>query len=186
MPRPTLLGIAGSLRAHAHSRAILDSIFEMLPAGIAHATFDIGTLPHYDADLEARALPVEVTEARDRVQAAAAVVITVPEYNHGMPGVLKNALDWLSRPVRASAMLGKPVFFVTQSNGALGGVRAQHAMRETLASMLCELPPMPEIAVTFVSEKVRDGRLVDEPTRQFIRIQLERFVARHVTAGLPA
>jgi chromate reductase, NAD(P)H dehydrogenase (quinone) len=186
MPRPILLGIAGSLRSQANSRAILDSIFEMLPADVAHTTLDIGELPHYDAELEAHGLPASVSDARDRVQTAAAVVITVPEYNHGMPGVLKNALDWLSRPVRASAMLGKPVFFVTQSNGALGGVRAQHAMRETLASMLCELPPMPEIAVTFVGEKVRDGRLVDEPTLHFIRTQLEYFLARYVVSGLPA
>lgn len=179
MPDTPLIfvGIAGSLRRGSHSRALLDSIAEMLPAGSRLDVLDIGALPHYDADLEAHALPPSVSAARAQVAQAHGVVLTLPEYNHGMPGVLKNALDWLSRPVRASCMQGKPVFVATQSEGALGGVRAQHAARETLSSMLCRLPPMAEIAVTFAGEKIRDGRLADTSTQAFVRARLEEFLS---------
>lgn len=178
-----ILGISGSLRSGSHSDGILASIADMLPDNVAWSTLDIGELPHYNADLEASALPAAVLQARARVEAAAAVVLAVPEYNHGIPGVLKNTLDWLSRPVRASCMMGKPVFFVTQSAGTLGGVRAQCQLRETLASMLCELPPMKEMVVTHAGEKIRGGRICDETTAQFIEAQLLAFLDRYVHLG---
>jgi chromate reductase len=172
-----LIGIAGSLRRASRSRAMLDGIAGLLPAGCRFSSLEIGAMPHYDADLEASGLPASVAAARTRVAAADGVILIAPEYNHGMPGVLKNALDWLSRPVRASCMQGMPVFFATQSAGALGGVRAQHSLRETLASMLCQLVPMAEIAVTFADQKIRDGRIVDAPTLTFIQAQLDAFLA---------
>ncbi|KAG9557064.1 hypothetical protein KCV01_g21958, partial [Aureobasidium melanogenum] len=178
MPSMNLVILSGSLRTGSHSSAILASIVDLLPAHATWSTFDIGQLPHYSVDLESEALPLAVIDARARVLRADAVIMAVPEYNHGIPGVLKNALDWLSRPVRASCMTGKPVFFVTQSNGSLGGVRAQYQLRETLASMLCVLPPMQEMVVTHASEKIRDGRLVDEAALRFIGAQLHAFLAR--------
>ncbi|KAF1004894.1 MAG: Quinone reductase [Luteibacter sp.] len=173
-----LIGLSGSLRKDSHSSAILSSLAELLPAHATWSTLDIGELPHYSADLESEALPLPVINARARVQRADAVIMAVPEYNHGIPGVLKNTLDWLSRPVRASCMMGKPVLFVTQSNGSLGGVRAQFQLRETLASMLCVLPPMQEMVVTHASEKIRDGRMVDEAALRFIGAQLHAFLER--------
>lgn len=173
-----LVGLSGSLRTGSHSEAILASIVDLLPSHTSWSTLDIGALPHYSVDLESVALPAVVADARARVERADAVIMVVPEYNHGMPGVLKNTLDWLSRPVRVSCMMGKPVFFVTQSNGSLGGVRAQYQLRETLASMLCVLPPMQEMVVTHASEKIRDGRLVDEASLRFIGAQLHAFLQR--------
>lgn len=170
------VGIAGSLRVDSASRALLNSISEMLPEQSHFSVLDIGVLEHYCQDLEKGELPEPVVSARRLVAEADAVIITVPEYNHGMPGVLKNALDWLSRPVRASCMLGKYVFFVSQSTGALGGVRAQYQLRETLASMLCNMVPLPELAVSFANQKLENGRLIDSATDAFIRTQLAVFI----------
>jgi chromate reductase len=103
--------------------------------------------------------------------------MVTPEFNHGLPGVLKNTLDWLSRPAFSSCMMGKPVFFITLSPGALGGVRAQYQMRETLASMLCRLVALPEIAITQVGVKVEDGALKDSATLSFIEKNLVRFLS---------
>jgi chromate reductase len=110
------------------------------------------------------------------VAASDALLIVTPEFNHGLPGVLKNTLDWLSRPAFDSSLTGKPVMFATLSPGALGGVRAQSQMRETLASMLCQLVPLPEIAITHVGEKIAGDRLVDEATLKHAGGVLARFL----------
>ncbi len=172
-----VLCVAGSLRSSANSHAVMASMIAMLPQGSEVTHLDIGSLPHYDVDLENGELPVSVQQARQLAAQADAVLFAVPEYNHGIPGVLKNSLDWLSRPFKASPMQGKPVFFVTQSEGALGGVRAQYQMRETLSSMLCVLKPMPEMAIPFVHKKIEDGYLTDDATLTFIDVQLKAFLA---------
>lgn len=175
MTRPlTVTGLAGSLRAASHSRSLLTEMVSMLPPGTNYEAIDIGALPHYNEDLEAE-LPASVTAARARVASSDAVLIVTPEFNHGVPGVLKNTLDWLSRPAFTSCFQGKPVLFATHSPGALGGVRAQYQMRETLASMLCQLVPLPEIAVTHVAQKLDGERLVDAPTRAHIAKSLAHF-----------
>ncbi|MFB5743411.1 NADPH-dependent FMN reductase [Cedecea sp. P7760] len=170
------VGIAGSLRNDSASRALLNSISEMLPEQSHFTALDIGAMEHYCQDLEKGELPESVATARRLVAEADAAIVTVPEYNHGMPGVLKNALDWLSRPVRASCMMDKYVFFVSQSTGALGGVRAQYQLRETLASMLCNMVPLPEMAVSFANQKTENGRLTDPVTAEYIRRQLNVFI----------
>lgn len=173
----TITGIAGSLRADSYSRIVLASIAEFLPAGTRFETIDAGALPHYNQDLDNAAAPAAVAQARAQVSRSDALLIVTPEFNHGLPGVLKNTLDWLSRPAFSSAMLGKPVMFATLSPGALGGVRAQAQMRETLASMLCRLVALPEIAITQVGAKIAEGKLADTQTRAFIQQVLETFLA---------
>lgn len=121
-------------------------------------------------------MPLLIQETREQIRQCDAVMIVTSEYNHGIPGALKNAQDWVSRPVRASAMMGKPVFFISQSSGSLGGVRAQYQLRETLASMLCELVPLLEIAIPSVESKIRDGKLQDATTLDFIATQLHVFL----------
>lgn len=171
-----IAGIAGSLRSASHSRTVLKSVARLLPAGTAFENIDIGELPHYNEDYEHGTLPPAVVAARAAVAESDAVVIVTPEFNHGLPGVLKNTLDWLSRPAFKSCMVGKPVFFVTLSPGALGGVRAQYQLRETLSSMLCQLVPLPEIAITHVAQKSEHGELTDAATLGFIESQLTRFL----------
>lgn len=176
MSHLNIVGIAGSIRSQSFSKIILSAISDMLPCGTVFSSVDIGEIPHYNEDVEKSALPESVVSARQAVAGSDAVVIVVPEFNHGIPGVLKNALDWLSRPAFNSCVMDKPVFFVTLSQGGLGGVRAQYQMRETLASMLCVLVPLPEIAITFVGKKVLDGKLSDKPTLDFIQGALEKFM----------
>jgi len=173
-----IVGMAGSLRADSYCKIVLNSLADMLPAGSEFVSLDIGELPHYNQDLDSPVGPAQVHQARDLIASADAVLMVVPEFNHGIPGVLKNALDWLSRPAFTSCMVGKPVMFVTLSPGALGGVRAQYQLRETLAAMLCKLDPLPEVAITFIGQKVSDGQLTDEVTRTFTQKILSQFVAR--------
>lgn len=173
-------GMAGSLREQANSRIVLNALGEMLPELSQLLIGDIGQLPFYNVDVELSRLPAAVSEMRSQVETSDAVLIVTPEYNHSIPGVLKNALDWLSRPAFKSCMTHKPVFFITLSESAMGGVRAQLQLREILASMLCTLPPLPEIAMAAISSKIRDGKLTDEPTLKFTRQVLNTFLASAV------
>lgn len=170
-------GIAGSLRQGSHSRAVLAAIRQMLPAGARFTEIDPGALPHYDVDLDTAAPPEPVATARGIVADADLLLLAVPEYNHGIPGVLKNTLDWLSRPAFRSCAIGRTVIFVTLSEGALGGVRAQYQLRETLSSMLCVLPPMREIAITGVQHKLDGTRITDAATHDLIAATLAGVLA---------
>jgi chromate reductase, NAD(P)H dehydrogenase (quinone) len=172
-----IVGIAGSLRAQSYSKMVLDSVAQLLPKNSHFSTIDIGELPHYNEDLDGPGLPAAVASARAQVAASDAVIIITPEFNHGLPGVLKNTLDWLSRPAFDSCMVSKPVFFATLSPGALGGVRAQYQLRETLSSMLCQLFPMPEVAITHVGDKMAEGRLSDPATLTFLARRIEQFMS---------
>lgn len=154
-----------------------------LPPGTVFTELRLGEIPHYNFDDEGDATPGTVRAMRDTVAASDAVLIVTPEFNHGLPGVLKNVLDWLSRPAFTSCMVGKPVAFATISPGALGGVRAQYQLRETLSAMLCKLAPLPEIAVTHVGGKVSDHRLSDEATLAFIGPILNQFLKQSGLGG---
>ena len=167
-----IAGIAGSLRAGSHSRAVLAAIRQMLPADARFAEIDPGALPHYSVDLDTATPPEPVRAARALVAASDLLLLVVPEYNHGIPGVLKNTLDWISRPAFRSCAIGKTAMFVTLSEGALGGVRAQYQLRETLSSMLCVLPPMREIAITGVQHKLDGDQITDAPTHDLIAATL--------------
>ena len=162
-----LLGISGSLRAGAFSTAVLEAL---AAASIQHAAYeyaDIGALPHFNQDLYVEPLPPAVARFRDQIANADGLVISSPEYNHGIPGVLKNALDWASRPHNGSPLRGKPVLIVTSSHAFTGGVRAQYQIREALFSALARPVATPEIVVGGVGAKIVDGRFQDQPTIEF-------------------
>jgi chromate reductase len=173
----TITGISGSIRAASSARIVLEGMARLLPASTDYATVDIGALPHYNQDLDEGEGPETVSAARARVSASDAVLIVTPEFNHSLPGVLKNALDWLSRPAFKSCATGKPMLFATISPGALGGVRAQAALREVLASMLCLLPSTKELVVGHVAEKITDGTLADPATIAHFTRALGHFLA---------
>ncbi|GAB0116536.1 NADPH-dependent FMN reductase [Acidisoma sp. 7E03] len=183
--RLTVTGIAGSIRRQAYSQAALRSLAALLPAQTNYAELAIGAFPHYDQDLDGEAAPAAVADARARIAASDAVLIVTPEFNHGIPGVLKNALDWLSRPAFTSCFVGKPVLFASIGPGALGGVRAQYQLRETLAAMLCRMAPLKELIVPEIAEKISEGRLTDARTIAHFDAALERFLAE-LTARGPA
>lgn len=172
----TIVGICGSLRTESQSRLLLRSVAALLPIQTQFHELNIGELPHYNEDDDGGASPDSVTTARNAVECADAVIIVTPEFNHGIPGVLKNTLDWLSRPAFAGCFIDKPVMFATISPGALGGVRAQHQLRETLSSMLCRLFPLPEIAVSHIHGKLDGGRLTDDSTIRHTSAVLASFL----------
>lgn len=175
----TITGIAGSIRRQSHSQAALRSLAALLPAGTDYAAIDIGALPHYDQDLDGAAAPASVSAARARIAASDAVLIVTPEFNHGIPGVLKNTLDWLSRPAFTSCFVGKPVLFASIGPGILGGVRAQSQLRETLAAMLCRMAPLKELVVTEIADKITDGQLTDTRTLAHFAATLDGFLKEY-------
>lgn len=132
-----LLGLSGSIRRHSHCTAVLNTLAGSLGNKAGNkaemALFPLNDIPPYDPDLDAENTPAPATALRDAIAAADGLVIISPEYNYGMSGVLKNALDWASRPAMKSPVRGKPILIMTASPAFTGGVRAQHEMRETLS-----------------------------------------------------
>lgn len=177
----------GSLRRNSFSAIVADGLRNVAPDGVRFQTVDIGAMPHYNADNDGGdTVPPAVARGRSQIAGCDLVAIVTPEYNHSIPGVLKNAIDWLSRPGYASCLTNKPVIFVSQSPSPLGGVRSQSHLREIMASTLSELPIMREIVVTQVIAKIRDGVLVDQATLEFMRESLAGVIKQvHLRANLP-
>lgn len=166
-----LLGISGSLRAESFNSKLVHEAARLF-APDAFTFADI-RLPLYDADLEARGMPAEVTRLCDQVRAADAVVISTPEYNKNPPGVLKNALDWISR-VRPVALTGKPVAVVAAAAGYAGGQRAMAGLYLMLIPFDVRLVNAAEVAVGNASERFgADGRLRDETLARNLARQME-------------
>src|SRR6202012_5271462 len=161
-----LLGLPGSLRKASFSRATLIGLRDNLPEKV---TFDIHEpqLPLYNEDDDRRNGPEQVVKFRDAIKNSDGIVIVTPEYNHGIPGVLKNALDWASRPFGQSVLMGKPVLVISVSPAFTGGVRAHYQVNETLHAIQARAVRGPQVVIGSASEKIRDGRLVDEVTLRF-------------------
>jgi chromate reductase, NAD(P)H dehydrogenase (quinone) len=131
-----VLGLSGSLRRGSLNSALLRAAAERLPGGAELVELDrLRDVPPYDEDVELEATPAAVEELRDAVRSADAVLIATPEYNHSIPGQLKNALDWVSRPAGKSALNGKPVAVIGASTGMFGAVRAQAELRKVLGAL---------------------------------------------------
>jgi chromate reductase len=171
---PHLLAFCGSLRAASSARATLRAIERMLDGRATMGWADIAALPHYDADLEA---PEAVATLIDRIAAADGLIFVTPEYNYSIPGALKNAIDWASRPAMNSAFKGKRCLVATVSGGALGGVRAQAHLKYVLDGMLADPHRTPELAIPHAPKKVEDGVLADEATLAFLGKALDGFLA---------
>ncbi len=166
-----LLGISGSLRAESFNSKLVREAARLFAPD--EFTFADIRLPLYDADLEARGVPAEVSRLCDRVRAADAVVISTPEYNKNPPGVLKNALDWISR-VRPVALTGKPVAVVAAAAGYAGGQRAIAGLYLMLIPFDVRLVNTVEVAVGNASERFgADGRLQDETLARNLARQME-------------
>jgi chromate reductase len=164
-----LLGVSGSLRRESNNTALLRTLQESMQADVEMSIKTLRDIPLYDQDLENEGTPQAVRELRAEIEASDGLIICSPEYNCGMPGVLKNALDWASRPASASPMKGKPVLIVTSSPAFTGGVRAQAQLREVLTGMLARVTVWPQVVIAGVHGKVQNGRLADDAALQFLR-----------------
>ena len=130
--------------------------------------YPLNDIPLYNSDLETAALPSSVEALKEAISLADGLILCSPEYNYGTSGVLKNALDWASRPGFNSPLKYKPVLIMTSSPGLLGGVRAQSQLRETLSATLSKVVCCPQIVIPNVFQKMQNGRFVDEPTIEFM------------------
>jgi chromate reductase len=165
-----VLGIAGSLRLASYNRGLLAAAVQVAPPPITIEPFDLATIPLYNADLDTdEQRPASVVKLKKAIADADAVLIATPEYNHSVPGVLQNAIDWASRPGNKSPLVGKPVAIIGASPGAIGSARAQQQLKLVMMSTLALVLPHPGVVVGLAKEKFdADGTLTHEPTRQFL------------------
>jgi chromate reductase, NAD(P)H dehydrogenase (quinone) len=164
-----VLAFAGSLRRGSYNRALLRAAREVAPAGMTISIFEINDVPLYNADVEAAGDPDPVARFKQAIREADGLLIATPEYNHGVPGVTKNAVDWASRPPRQSPLDGKPVAILGASPGVTGSARGQSQLRQAFEFTNSYCMPQPEILVYRAHEKFdAEGRLTDEKTREYL------------------
>ncbi len=172
-----IVGFAGSLRKQSYNRALLSAAHEMVPENATLEIFDLEGIPPFNQDLENEP-PQKVVDFKARIRAAAAILIVTPEYNYSIPGVLKNAIDWASRPYGDNAFEGKPVAMMGASIGMLGTARAQYDLRRSFVFLNMYPMNQPEVMIPFAQDKIdSNGRVKDEKTRQKIRELLEGLIA---------
>lgn len=169
-----VLGFAGSLRSGSYNRALLRAAQELAPEGMTIEITGIGDLPFYNRDVEEEGDPEPVQRFKAAIREADAVLIATPEYQHGLPGVLKNALDWASRPPGDSPLQGKVVGMMGASTSMVGTARAHLQLRQTLTYNQSRMVARPEVLVANAPEKFdEEGRLTDEKAREFIQKHLK-------------
>jgi chromate reductase, NAD(P)H dehydrogenase (quinone) len=162
-----LLGMSGSLRTGSYSTAVLETLRERFADRADLRIYDLAPIPAYNQDFEGEKRPDPVKALISAIAESDGLVLCAPEFNHSIPGVLKNALDWASRPAFTSVMAYKPVAIMATSRGPLGGARCLEHMRVALDSMLSRVVLAREVTITGSAEKIRDGRLVDEASLDF-------------------
>jgi chromate reductase len=161
-----ILGIAGSLREGSYNRALMRAARELLPEGVELVEYDPSGLPFYDGDVEAAGDPEPVVALKDAIRSADALLIATPEYNRGVPGVLKNAIDWASRPALGSPLTNKSVAIMGASTGRGGTARAQEQLRAALEFSRANVLEQPEVLVPEAYMRFDEhGELVDGGVR---------------------
>ena len=156
---------------------VLEAVKELVPAGTTVEIVDIGSLPMFNQDVEASAFPADAQVLKDKIKAADGVLIATPEYNRSIPGVLKNAIDWTSRPYGQSAWTGKPVLTMGATGGTIGTALAQGHLKNILLYLDARVMGQPELYLTGITEKVNaNGKLTDQNTREYLAKALTAFV----------
>jgi chromate reductase, NAD(P)H dehydrogenase (quinone) len=183
-----ILGVAGSLRVRSFNRALLRAAHELAPEGMEIRDFDIAGIPSYNADVQDAGWPAEVASFKAAIREADGLLFVTPEYNYGVPGVLKNAIDWASRaaPGEQSPLTGKPAGIMGASTGMSGSMRAQLQLRHAFVFTQTYALTAPEVLVARAQEKFdAEGRLTDSATREAVRAYLVRLAdwARRLGVG---
>jgi chromate reductase len=173
-----ILGIAGSLRKASWNRGALRAAQKLCPEGAKIEIFELDGIPAFNQD-EEKNPPQKVVELKQRVRAADAILLVTPEYNYGMPGVLKNAIDWASRPYGDNAWDGKPVALMSAAMSMGGGVRAQYQLRQAFVFLNMDAVVQPEVAIGNGTQRFDEhGELKDETSKKLIRKLLEHLVEK--------
>jgi len=160
-----ILGFTGSLRKGSYNMAALRAARELLPEGAALEIADLSAIPFFNEDLEAEGVPEAVSDFKEKIAGADALLIATPEYNFSIPPVLKNALDWASRG-DDTPLPGKPLAIMSASPGMLGGARVQYHLRQVCAGLDMQTLNKPEVFITRAHTKFDEaGKLIDERTR---------------------
>ena len=176
-----VLGIAGSLRKASVNRGLLRAAVAEAPPSVRLSVFDLATIPLYDADVEAEGDPAPVADLKRQILAADALLLATPEYNRGMTGVMKNALDWASRPPER-ALAGKPVAIMGATPGGFGTRASQFQTKQILGNPGAFVLPKPEVWVSSAGKKFDEhGELTDQATRETLvdlLLALEEFAGK--------
>ena len=180
-----ILGIAGSLRQQSYNRGTLRAAAELVPEGATVEIFELDGIPIYNQDDEGNP-PEKVTEFKRKIRDADAILFVTPEYNYSVPGMLKNAIDWASRPYGDNSFDGKPAAIMGASIGAIATARAQYDLRKMMVFLNMFPINQPEVMIGNAGERFDEqGNLTDETTKKFIRQQLENLVAWTRRIGEP-
>ena len=175
-----IIGLSGSLRRHSFNRGLLRAATEVMPEGAVLEIGSIAEIPLYNADVEAEGIPPPVTALKDKIAAADGLLLVTPEYNNGLPGVFKNAIDWLSRPSSDIARIfgGKPVALIGASPGNFGTILSQAAWLPVLRTLGADHWAGGRLLVSHAGQIFdAEGNLIDEAIRDRLRIYLEGFAA---------
>ena len=171
-----ILGIAGSLRRQSYNRGALTAAKELVPEGATIEIFELDGIPGFNQDDEQNP-PAKIVEFKGRIREADAILFVTPEYNYSVPGVLKNAIDWASRPYGDSAWNGKPAAVMGASVGAIATARAQYDLRKMMVFLNMFPINQPEVMIGNAGEKFDEqGNLTDENTKDHIRRLLQNLV----------
>jgi chromate reductase len=186
MNRPVrILGIAGSLRRESYNRAALRVATELVPQGATIEIFELDGIPGFNQDEEQNP-PAKVTELKKRIREADAILFVTPEYNYSIPGVLKNTIDWASRPYGDNAWNGKPAAIMGASVGNIATARAQYHLRQIMVFLNMFPVNQPEVMIGNASERFdAEGNLTHAATRDFIRQLLQNLVEWTRRIGQP-
>jgi chromate reductase len=164
-----ILGIAGSLRKDSYNRALLRAIAGLAPDGIEIDIFELDNIPLYNQDIDTQELmPESVRELKRRIREADAVLFVTPEYNRSIPGVLKNAIDWASRPYNDNSFDDKPVATIGATDGMLGTAVVQYHMREIFSFLNAHPMERPQLFISGISGKLVDGKIKDEELEKLL------------------
>ncbi len=172
-----ILGIAGSLREGSYNRGALRAAVDLVPEGSVLEIFDIAGIPEFVQGQDENP-PAKVADFKKKIREADAIVFCSPEYNYSLPGVLKNAIDWASRPYGDNAWEGKPAAIMGVSPGAIGTARMQYHLRQIMVFLDMHPINKPEVMIGTAGDKFDDqGNLTDEKTKDFIKLMLQNLVA---------
>jgi chromate reductase, NAD(P)H dehydrogenase (quinone) len=175
MVAPKVLALIGSLRKGSFNRSVFNFYKEMAAGSLELFEGTFHEFPLYNADIQDIGFPPSVQTLANQIKAADGLLIFSPEYNYSIPGVLKNALDWLSR-LPEPPFKGKPCSILSASPGKLGGARMQYHLRQVAVTLDLKMMNAPEVMISGANKIINEGQIIDEGTKKFLKVHLDAFL----------